>query len=154
MTRIITKSTAGRRFFIFPLRWWLVFGLLWLAAGCAGSRIRSESPAALYQQAETAFQKEKYSKATELFQAVQNEFPDSDYARLALLRCADIFYSRKELEEAARAYNDFINFNGDHPKAPYAKYQVGMSYSPPPRRKRSSRYRVVVSPRWLARMKR
>lgn len=122
-----TVSAAGRRFFR-GSNLALVFLLCFLLAACVGSRPQVDSPDRLYRQAEEAFQKEKFGRASELYQTIQNEFPDSEYSLLALLRNADIFYCRKDLEEAARAYNDFLNFNPDHPKAPYAKYQVGMSY--------------------------
>ncbi len=122
MYQVFRKSSARQRFFIF-----LSFIILLFTGACA-SNIVVSNPETLYQEAEKAYQDESYGRALDLFQTLQNEFPDTEYAKLALLRTADIAYSRKELEEAARAYNDFINFNPDHPKAPYAYYQVGMTY--------------------------
>ena len=124
-----TKSSARQRFFVFQLLFMvLLLVVLLLGASCASREIVADNPKTLFQKAERAYQKKSFSRATELFQAVQNEFPDTEYAKLALLRTADIAYCRKELEDAARTYNDFINFNEDHSKAPYAFYQVGMSY--------------------------
>lgn len=117
------SSYAGQRFFVVLIVLALLFG-----ASCASKELVSDNPKTLFQKAEKAYQKESYSRANELFQAVQNEFPDTEYAKLALLRTGDIAYCRKDLEDAARTYNDFINFNADHDKAPYAMYQVGMSY--------------------------
>ena len=122
MYQTCKKSSARQRFFIF-----LSFITLLVTAACA-SKIVVTNPETLYQKAEKAYQDESYGRAIDLLQVLQNEFPDTEYAKLALLRTADIAYSRIELEEAARAYNDFINFNPDHPKAPYAFYQVGMTF--------------------------
>jgi len=118
------KSSARQCFFVYMLL------LLVLLSGlsCASREIVADNPKTLFQKAESAYQKKSYSRADELFQAVQNEFPDTEFAKLALLRNADIAYCRKELEDAARTYNDFINFNENHDKAPYAMYQVGMTY--------------------------
>ena len=123
------KSSARRRLFISQLCFIaLMFTVLLFGASCASHKVVVDDPKTLFLKAEKAYQKESFSKANELFQEVQNEFPDTEYAKLALLRTADISYCRKELEDAARTYNDFINFNEDHEKAPYAFYQVGMSY--------------------------
>ncbi len=97
-------------------------------AGCSSHKITAANPQVLFNRAEKAYQEGSLSKANELFQALQNDFPDTEYARLALLRTADISYRKVDLTEAARTYNDFINFNEDHPKAPYAYYQAGMCH--------------------------
>ena len=123
------KSSARQRFFVFRLLFMvLLLMVILFGASCASRKMVTDNPKTLFQEAERAYQKKSFSRANELFQAVQNEFPDTEYAKLALLRTADIAYCRKELEDAARTYNDFINFNEDHHKAPYAFYQVGMSY--------------------------
>ena len=123
------KSSARQCFFNFQLLFMvLLLMVILFGASCASREIVADNPKTLFQKAEKAYQKKSYSRANELFQVVQNDFPDSEYAKLALLRNADIAYCRKELEDAARTYNDFINFNEDHSKAPYAFYQVGMTY--------------------------
>ncbi|MCD6533806.1 MAG: tetratricopeptide repeat protein [Deltaproteobacteria bacterium] len=123
------KSSARQCFFVFqPLFTVLLLMVLLFGASCASHERIPDNPKALFQKAEKAYQKKSYSRAKELFQSLQNEFPDTEYAKLALLRTADIDYCLKDLEDAARAYNDFINFNEDHDKAPYALYQVGMTY--------------------------
>ncbi len=98
------------------------------SSGCASHRIAATSPQRLFAQAEKAYHENSFSKANELFQLLQNEYPDTEYAKLALLRTADIAYRKADLTEAARTYNDFVNFNEDHPKAPYAYYQAGMCH--------------------------
>ena len=123
------KNSARQRFFVFrPLFVALLSLVLMFGASCASRDRIPDNPKVLFQKAEKAYQKKSYSRANKLFQSLQNEFPDSDYAKLALLRTADISYCLKDLDDAARAYNDFINFNEDHDKAPYALYQVGMTY--------------------------
>ena len=124
MNQFTKKSSVRQCFFIFLL---LAAGLL-LLNSCASNGNIGDNPQVAYQKAEKAYLDKSYGRANDLFQEIQNEFPDTDYAKQALLRTADIAYCRKDLEEAARTYNDFINFNADHPKAPYAFYQVGMTY--------------------------
>lgn len=124
MYQLNQKSSARQCFFMF-----LFMAAVVLSTGsCASHKITAENPKILFQKAEKEYQDGSYGAANELFQALQNEFPDSEYAKLALLRTADIAYRRDELEDAARTYNDFINFNEGHEKAPYALYQVGMTY--------------------------
>ncbi len=129
MLQCCGKSSVWQRFFVFQ-PFFMVFLLMVIlfGASCAFREVVNDNPQTLFQKAERAYQKKSFKRANELFQVVQNEFPDTEYAKLALLRNADIAYCRKELEDAARIYNDFINFNEDHPKAPYAFYQVGMTY--------------------------
>ncbi len=124
MYQVNEKSSVWQCFFIF-----LFLAVVAMFSGsCASHNSGIENPKILFQKAEQKYQNESYGSANDLFQEIQNEFPDTEYAKLALLRTADIAYRRDELEEAARTYNDFINFNEDHEKAPYAFYQVGMTY--------------------------
>ncbi|MCD6268528.1 MAG: tetratricopeptide repeat protein, partial [Deltaproteobacteria bacterium] len=124
MYQVNNKSSARQRFFIF----WSFIAVVLFVASCASNNRVAENPKTLFQKAEQKYQSGSYGKSNDLFQTLQNEFPDTEYAKLALLRTADISYRRNELEDAARTYNDFINFNEDHEKAPYAFYQVGMTY--------------------------
>ena len=124
MYQVNNKSSARQRFFIF----WSFVAVVLFTTSCASNNRVAENPKTLFQKAEQKYQSGSYGKSNDLFQTLQNEFPDTEYAKLALLRTADISYRRNELEDAARTYNDFINFNEDHEKAPYAFYQVGMTY--------------------------
>ncbi len=124
MYQVNNKSSARQCFFIF----WSFIAVVLFVASCASNNRVAENPKTLFQKAEQKYQSGSYGKSNDLFQTLQNEFPDTEYAKLALLRTADISYRRNELEDAARTYNDFINFNEDHEKAPYAFYQVGMTY--------------------------
>jgi len=124
----MSLSTRGK--WLFPILFitlGILPAMLWLN-GCASHEITVTSPQNLFAQAEKAYQEKSFSRANELFQLLQNEYPDTEYAKLALLRTADISYRKHNLIEAAQTYNDFINFNEDHPKAPYAYYQSGMCH--------------------------
>jgi outer membrane protein assembly factor BamD len=102
--------------------------LLSLITGGCSHRPMTGSARSLYETAEKDYRQQNFSDAIEIYQQVQNEYPDSDYAKRALLRVADCHYRKNELDEAATNYTDFLKFNADHPLAPYAYYQMGMTY--------------------------
>ncbi len=105
----------------------LLPALFLISTGC-GHRPMTGSARSLYETAEKNYRQQNFSDAIEIYQQIQNEYPDSDYAKRALLRVADCHYRKNELDEAATNYTDFLKFNADHPLAPYAYYQMGMTY--------------------------
>ncbi len=110
------------------LRFCLLALMLLLLGGCAGQVPLPGGAKVSYELGERYYRQGKLHKAIDVFQQIQNDFPDSEYARLALLRVGDCNYRLKDLDEANTAYTDFIKFNLDHPQAPYAYYQLGMTY--------------------------
>lgn len=59
---------------------------------------------------------------------IQLRYTYSPYAALAEVRTADTFYKRGEYEQAAIEYEEFLKRHPGHAEAPYATFQVGMSY--------------------------
>lgn len=100
-----------------------------LAAGCAGrSTLPTGNAGAMFQQAEKLYGEERFNRAIEAYQHIQNEYPDTDTAMRALLRVADCHYHQNQLDDAFTNYTDFLKFHPDHPLAPYAAYQIGMTH--------------------------
>jgi outer membrane protein assembly factor BamD len=69
-----------------------------------------------------------YLEATRYFEFVKNNFPYSQYAALAELAVADMYYDRDEWAGAANTYADFVKNHPSHPQAPYASYRVGLAH--------------------------
>ena len=90
--------------------------------------MRSNTPEAIYQNGYEAYHKEKYKKAIESFQRVQEEYPLSKLALLAELGIADSHFSNEEYGEAEIAYEDFMNLHPTNENLPYIMYQIGMCH--------------------------
>jgi outer membrane protein assembly factor BamD len=60
-----------------------------------------------------------YQKAIEIFQAIIDNYPYSDYAVLAELRIADAYFDDNRFDEALSYYRDFSDLHPQHPKVPY-----------------------------------
>jgi outer membrane protein assembly factor BamD len=67
-----------------------------------------------------------YGQAIELFQEVIDNYPYSEYATLAELKIADVYFDREQHEQAASYYQDFVELHPKHPEVPYAIYRHGM----------------------------
>jgi outer membrane protein assembly factor BamD len=108
----------------------LLFVLL-ILVGCASRNNKSQktgSAEELFTDAVEAFQMVLYDDAEELFKAVIDNHPLSDYAFEAQLMLADIYYTKEEYEDAASYYASFVRLHPGHKKASYALFQKGMSH--------------------------
>jgi outer membrane protein assembly factor BamD len=70
-----------------------------------------------------------YARAIELFQEVIDNYPYSDYATLAELKIADVYFEQERFEEAASYYQDFVELHPSHPRISYAIYRRGLCAS-------------------------
>jgi len=118
-----------KRIPVFPLFLMIpTLTLLLFTSGCGGHKSLTGTAKSLYETGERDYRHKNFSNAIEIYQQVQNEYPDSEYARRSLLRVADCHYRKNELDEAATNYTDFLKFNANHSMAPYASYQLGMTH--------------------------
>lgn len=85
-------------------------------------------PENLYQEGVGYYQKGDYEKAVEVFQALKEEHPLSEYALLAEIGIADSYFSDKKYGDAEANYSDFINLHPTNTNIPYAMYQIGMCH--------------------------
>lgn len=108
-----------------------------LLSGCATAPPEEELPSAesYYQRGiETLkgrtvfffFDDVDYPKAIEAFQEVIDNYPYSEYAVLSELAIANIHFERRQYEEAASYYHDFVELHPSHPQVAFALYQNGL----------------------------
>lgn len=109
-----------------------------LFAGCATAPPEEEVPSAeLYYRhgLETLegsrflffFRDVDFARAIEFFQEVIDNYPYSEYSTLAELKIADVQFERRNFEEAASYYQDFIELHPKHQRVPYALLRNGLS---------------------------
>ena len=128
---------AGRR----PLRGagWLAWITLALSAGCASAPPTEELPSAetYYKRGLEALEGDSvlyfftdvdYALAIELFQEVIDNYPYSEYATLAELKLADVYFEQGSYEQSASYYQDFVELHPRHPEVPYALYRQGLCW--------------------------
>ncbi len=72
------------------------------------------------------FRSVDYPAAIEAFQQIIDSYPYSEYATLAELKIADVHFRRRDYEEAASFYQDFVELHPSHPEVPYAIYRNGL----------------------------
>lgn len=104
----------------------IVLGTL-LVASCTHKEVNTESPDALFAEAEEAFNDEKYLIAIERYRDIKNRFPYSNRAVDSELRIADSFYEQESYIEAESAYEIFKELHPTHPKSDYVQYRIGLS---------------------------
>lgn len=104
----------------------IVFGLF-AASACVQKEVNTESPDALFNDAEEAFKDEKYLIAIERYRDIKNRFPYSNRASDAELRIADAFFEQESYIEAESAYEIFKELHPTHAKSDYVQYRIGLS---------------------------
>jgi len=67
-----------------------------------------------------------YPRAIELFQEVIDNYPYAEYATLAELKIADVYFDRGQYDQAADEYQFFVERHPSHPEAAYAIYRNGL----------------------------
>jgi outer membrane protein assembly factor BamD len=70
-----------------------------------------------------------YPRAIELFQEVIDNYPYSEYATLAELKIADVYFDQERYDEAASYYQDFVELHPTHAQVPYSLYRHGLCSS-------------------------
>ena len=110
---------------------------LLLAAACATTPPLEEIPSAesyynnglevlAGQRVMLFFRDVDYPRAIEFFQEVIDNYPYSEYATLAELKIADVYYDQGKYEEAASYYQDFVELHPTNLAVPYAIYRNGL----------------------------
>ena len=69
-----------------------------------------------------------YSRAIEIFQAIIDNYPYSEYALKAELKIADAYFEDGKYDEALSYYRDFGDLHPQHAMVPYTVYQSGMCH--------------------------
>lgn len=69
-----------------------------------------------------------YRLAIERFQEVIDNYPYSEYATLAELKIADVYFEQEDYLQAASYYQDFVELHPRHEMVPYALYRNGICH--------------------------
>ena len=72
------------------------------------------------------FHSTDYAQAIEMFREVIDNYPYSDYATLAELKIADVYFEQEHYEESSEYYQDFVELHPTHPQVPYSIYRNGL----------------------------
>ena len=101
-----------------------------LLGGCSsGWFALKESPKTvgeLMDWGEEQYDARRYAQASIVFQRVKDRYPYSSHAAIAELRLADVYYERKEFEDAYIAYDEFQKLHPKNERIPYVMYRKGM----------------------------
>jgi len=69
-----------------------------------------------------------YTAAIEVFQAIVDNYPYSDYAVLAELKIADAYFDDRRYEEALAYYQDFADLHSAHEQVPYTLLRAALCH--------------------------
>ncbi|SFC50728.1 Beta-barrel assembly machine subunit BamD [Marinospirillum celere] len=96
--------------------------------GCAG-RVSDDdkSEQQLYQEAQEALDRNRYTTAITRLQALETRFPFGEYGEQAQLELIYAYHRSNQHEAARAAANRFIRLNPDHPQVDYALYLRGLA---------------------------
>jgi TolA-binding protein len=70
-----------------------------------------------------------WREARATWDSLPKEFPDSNFAPLALLASGELSWKKEELEAAAASYEEYLQKYPKHPLVPRTMVQLGMIYS-------------------------
>ncbi len=79
-------------------------------------------------RASELIEKKEYDEARKLLLEVKNRDLTKKYAPLAQLKIADSYVRDEEYELGAEEYKRFLDIYPQHQNAPYAQYQIAMTY--------------------------
>ncbi|MBU6375562.1 MAG: outer membrane protein assembly factor BamD [Bdellovibrionales bacterium] len=99
-----------------------------LLISCSSAPITENDPGQMFKEAEEEIQNDHYILAVERLKSIKNKFPYSQFAPLAQLRLADVFFLQETFAEAASAYEAFRDLYPKHEKTPYALFRTAKSY--------------------------
>ncbi len=81
-----------------------------------------------FAKANKLIDEKEYTKARAVLLEVRNRDLTKKFAPLAQLRIADSYLKEDESEQAVAEYRKFLEMYPDHRHAPYAQYQIAMTY--------------------------
>lgn len=98
-------------------------------AACAGKKKSYDGWSAerLYNEAKGSLNKRDYSKAKELYQALESRFPLGVYGQQSLLDLAYLYYKSEDSANAISTAGRFIELYPQHKHVAYAYYIRGLS---------------------------
>ena len=111
------------------LRHLLLIALFTLLGACASNKGIDEnlSETALYQQAQTDLEKNRYSAAISKLKALESRYPFGRYAEQAQLELIYAYYKNSEPEAVRASADRFIRLHPQHANVDYAYYMKGLA---------------------------
>jgi outer membrane protein assembly factor BamD len=120
------KQKKGRSVSFF-LTLILLMGLAFSFFSCS-KREKVLTDQELYNRAMDYMGREKYLRAGEFLDRMEEEYPESSLMAKARLNRADIHFRLTEFDEARAEYERFLNLHPVHAQADLARFRVAMTY--------------------------
>ncbi|QUS35020.1 outer membrane protein assembly factor BamD [Falsirhodobacter algicola] len=123
----MTGTRAGGRI----LSALFVAGLL---AGCGprgdrdGINLEGQSADQIFSSGQAALDQDNPERALRYFDAIEQRYPYTLYARRALIMQAFAYHQAKEYDKAREAAQRFLDYYGGDDDAAYAQYLIALSY--------------------------
>ncbi|MEK7813901.1 MAG: tetratricopeptide repeat protein, partial [Candidatus Desantisbacteria bacterium] len=102
--------------------------IMFLLLMSLASNLYATDPEIYYEQAQTAFQKEEYDDASELFEKYLTFAPDSELAAEAWYSIGECRYKQENYPEALLSYQAAIDLYPDSSFVPKAYNKIGDCY--------------------------
>jgi len=87
-----------------------------------------DDPVARFEEVNEKINKRDYEKAREILEDIKARDASKEYAAMAEIRIGDTYFEEGEYEAAVNEYRSFLDLHTYHKYAPYAQYQIAMSY--------------------------
>jgi len=106
----------------------LITSLLVLTACSSNpsSKLKAQTPQALYQDAKTALDASNYLTASEKLEQLESRFPFGPFAQQALLDLIFVYHQLDDPASALATAERFIRLNPNHENVDYAYYMKGL----------------------------
>ncbi len=129
---VLTAKKAGKIMRVFFMALWLVSAGLsgcstignWFASSPKEVEILPEEE--LYERAKEKLDKGQYTRAIELYQALETRYPFGRWGPQALLDLAYAYYKQGETESALTTIDRFVKLHPNHERLDYAYYLRGL----------------------------
>jgi outer membrane protein assembly factor BamD len=104
-----------------------IFALALLTATAASAGRKELTVEEQYELGLKYLRRESYVKALEQFNRIRNTHRDDPYSVKAELAIGDVYYKKREWDQARLAYEDFMRMHPRHPDLDYVVYRMGLS---------------------------
>ncbi len=117
-----------KRIYCYTLLLLVAFSL----AACGGKKAAEETPAVVaqkyFQKGEKQYEEELYDDAIESWEKVRDSYYSPELSMLAELKIAETYYVLKRYDDAAVAFNAFLEQHPNDYRTPTILYRLGLCY--------------------------
>ncbi len=104
-----------------------IFALALLAGTAAAKERKELTVEEQYELGLKYLRRESWVKALEQFNRIRNTHRDDPYSVKAELAIGDVYYKKREWDQARLAYEDFMRMHPRHQDLDYVVYRMGLS---------------------------